>query len=134
MTKALLLLSLASLGQVQAPDYPTGRRWAVSAGTPLVVGVGCAAPAGDWNVVNVGALEGFEAPCVVVSRPEGGDLYWVKTLPAAATAKDVGDALKPAVVPAPIIAPPVFAPPAYRNPFWTTPERWGGRSMRSANC
>lgn len=79
---AFLTLAAAAL---TLADHQSARDKAAATGKSLVVGVGCAAPAGDWVHVNVKVLDGFKAPCIVVDGKE---------LPASSTADDVRKALK----------------------------------------
>lgn len=63
---------------------------AVASGSPLVVGVGCAAPAGAWETVLVKSLDGYKAPCIVVCvKGRGTYMIHRATLTPGATAADV---------------------------------------------
>lgn len=69
--------------------YEAARAEAIRAGKVLVVGVGVEPPAGDWLAVKVDKLDGFSAPSVVISYPEGDKLWWGATYPMAANAVQV---------------------------------------------
>lgn len=95
------------------PTYGKGLKTAVAQNRPLVVFVGCEPIEGEW--VSCREPLGWEwtrgAPTVVVSRPEGGWLYWVADLPGGATAADIRARLRPAVQAVPFTtfqAAPVF--------------------------
>jgi hypothetical protein len=61
---------------------------------PLVVGVGCAPPADKrWVIAITSDLEGYDGPCIVVSRPAGQDLVWLVTLPPTADAAMIATVL-----------------------------------------
>lgn len=104
LIKAALLLFLA------APSYSDCYAQAVKEKRPLVVGVGCCPPAGDWLIVLVRDLEGYKGPCVVVSTPDGGSLYWRATLPPTTGVSEIRAAIPAPVRPAPA-APPMFFQP-----------------------
>ena len=88
MVKMLAAMMLAQAGYQEAHDR------AVSDSRPLVVGVGCAAPRGSWVTSSVARLAGYRAPCVVVATPGcDGSMHWVATLPAGATAAEIGERL-----------------------------------------
>lgn len=104
-------LVLSLLFQPSPPSYATARAEALRTGRPLVIGVGCCAPAGDWLLVCVPALEGFEGPCVVVSQVSHGKLWWNGTLPPDASAVLIGAGLPyrgPRLEPAPAKQPSDF--------------------------
>ena len=84
LPKVILLLMLVQIG-----DYQAAYDRAALRGKPLVVGVACAAPAGEWELSLVKRLDGYQAPCIVLSVPKDGWLYWKATLPPTATAKDI---------------------------------------------
>lgn len=78
-----------------AADYNHDHAKAVAESRPMVVGIGCAAPHGDWITTSVARMPGYKGPCIVVSRPGGdGSMHWVGTLPASATAAEIGERLK----------------------------------------
>lgn len=94
MTYILAAAMLSSL------PYDQAYAKAIKAGSPLVVGVGCAAPHGypddkdnAWLVSHVRELKGYKAPCLVVAVPDrdanGPFMRHVKTLPPSATAEDI---------------------------------------------
>lgn len=105
-------LSLLMLAQVP-PQYDAAYDRALRVGKPLIVGIGCAAPAGPWVHVHVRSLTGFTAPCIVVSEPVGRDVIWRATLPAYSSAKAIGRSLTPKA-PAPVKPAPKFNP--YQQP------------------
>ncbi len=89
------------IGAFFGGPYESAYAEAVHSNQPLVVGVGCAPPAGKWGVVVVKSLEGYKAPCIVVSVPRGSDLLYRETLPPSATADDIRRAI-PAPAPLPL--------------------------------
>ena len=101
----------------QAPPARSAYALAFSAsladGRPLVIGVGCQPPSGDWHRCDTPFLTGYPGPCIVVALPRGGDLFWKATLPAGATDVTVRAALSPA---------PTIAPISYPvSPSWSAP-------------
>jgi hypothetical protein len=103
---------------VHGAPYDDAYIRSVQAGRPLVVGVSCAPPSGyhalgePWLTVLVKDLEGYPSPCIVVSRPAGGSLHWVATLPATASQEDVAAALRQPEPPKIKWQPYSFAPVA----------------------
>ena len=91
------------LAQTQAPEppqappvksvYEIAYAHAIATGKPMVVGVKCEPPAGDWVTVRVDRWA-WDAT-VIVSRPWGDKMLWVADLNAGATAHDVRWALTP---------------------------------------
>ncbi len=78
------------------------RTRAIAERRPLLVWVGLDRPdleraRPDCLHYHCDAFPGAAAPCVVLGRPEGGDLWREADLPAAAA-----DTLRPQVVPAPV--------------------------------
>lgn len=92
MTGLILMLATLSLA-----SYEDAYRESIRLGKPLVVGVGCAPHGsyGEWVPCLVSRLEGYKAPCIVVSVPKGDTLYWHATLPAAASFEDIRRSLAP---------------------------------------
>ena len=65
----------------EAPTYGEMYSLAVKQQKALVVFVGTPiAPSVEWLSIRVEKLQGFTAPCVVVSRPRGNELMWLATL------------------------------------------------------
>jgi hypothetical protein len=78
------------------PTYEDQYAASVRLRKPLVVGVGCPPPPGEWLTYRVAALwHAWPRPCVVVARPMGDALYFVAELPPGAPAADVARALVP---------------------------------------
>lgn len=70
------------------PTFGQQRDAAVDANLPLIVGVGCPIPRGDWFAwrTDVERWRDWNSPCLVVWIPKrDGWLYFVKSLPAGAT-------------------------------------------------
>ncbi len=85
-----------------APSYWEMRAKAIAKGKPLVLGVGCDPPAGDWLTVRVGVpWHAWSKPCVIVARPVGGELLWLGDLPTAAGPQEIRRLLAPPAVTAP---------------------------------
>ena len=63
------------------PSYSIGVREALQSGKPLVTYVGYApAPVAGVVVCQADKLAGFDGDCVIIARPDGGQLYWIATL------------------------------------------------------
>ncbi len=122
--KAILLLAAA----LQSHTYDDAYTRAVTSGQPLVVGVGCAPCAGEWDLVLVTSLEGYPSPCIVVSRPSSRTLLWVVTLPATASSEEICGHLRTTEQPRPTWTPPPYIPPM--RPMFAPMMRGGG----AANC
>lgn len=89
-TLAMLLALLATVPLfAQNAAYPDVHAKSIKDGKPLVVGIGCAAPSGDWATATVTKLDGYKAPCIVVAVPRKDYQDWKATLPPTATAADV---------------------------------------------
>lgn len=101
MVWLVLLVILAQPPQApeppQAPpvksDYEIAYAHAVATGRPLVVGVRCDPPRGDWVTVRVDRWT-WDAT-VIVSRPYGDVMLWVADLNANAKSEDVRWAITP---------------------------------------
>jgi len=87
-----LMVLFLCVGQVE-PRYDRAHAEALKSGKPMVVGVGCAAPAGKWVTTYAKGLDGYAAPCVVLGVPDGDSLTWVRTFPATARQADIDLAL-----------------------------------------
>ena len=90
---AAVALLVGSVLTCMGADYQTAHDAALKAGKPLVVGVGCAPPAGDWVPSLVAKLPGYAAPCIVVAVPLKTWLEPVKVLSPFATASEIRAAL-----------------------------------------
>ncbi len=92
MIHALILMTL---GQVPS-DYNAMREAAIATGKPLVVGVGCAAPRGEWFRCHVGApFHDWRFPVVIVAVPDGDRLIWKADLEPGAMPSQVRQILSP---------------------------------------
>jgi hypothetical protein len=93
------------------PDtYARKRRQALEQSKPLVVFVNCEQrPITDSLACYVATFPGVQSG-VVVSRPSGGRLLWLATLPADATAEEIRAACRPPVSAALIPPAPAFRP------------------------
>ena len=101
-----------------APDYYALRDMAMAQRKPLIVGVSCDPPQGEWLTCRVeGPWHDFPSGTIIVSSPSNGDLYWRASLPARATANEVRKALMPKYHP--------YAAPERRSAVTT---------IRAANC
>lgn len=76
-------------------DYASARGEAIANGGPVVVGVGCAPPESpEWHTAMVKCpWHEYRTPCIVVSLPRKGELYYHATLPPTATAAQVRNAI-----------------------------------------
>lgn len=70
-------------------DYAACKAEAVKSGKPLVVGVGCVPPPGDWVSCSVEGLPGLPKSCIVASVPRGDQLVWLDLLEPTASAQAV---------------------------------------------
>ena len=74
---------------VDAP-YWSAQDAAVRTGKPLVVGIGCEPPAGEWLTCRVAApWHDWKRPCVILARPDGGRLDWLADLPTNVSTNEV---------------------------------------------
>src|ERR1700720_3483708 len=90
-----MMLGQSSWGD-PPPTYEDQYAASVRLHKPLVVGVGCAPPMGDWLTYRLAApWHAWPRPCIVVARPMGDTLYFVAELPPGATAAAVGQTLAP---------------------------------------
>jgi hypothetical protein len=118
-------------------DYGKAYAKAVKENKPLIVGVQCAPPSGDWISCKVNKLEGVDIPCIVVSSPKGGYLYWQGVLSAAASADRVKGTI-PTIPPIPATAQgepyagaPQSIPQYYSAPqYYAAPQFQGFSSGR----
>jgi hypothetical protein len=107
--------------------YADAYKDAHRAGQHLVVGIGCQAPNGSWESITVDSLEGYQAPCIVVSKPHDDIMAWVATLPPDADHDQVNQYVSRKEVrqsPAPFrqqVQPRLFQPQRFRV-------------IRSSNC
>src|SRR5438128_10272137 len=90
-----MILGQSSWGD-PPPTYEDQYTASVRLRKPLVVGVGCAPPRGEWFTCRVSApWHEWPGPCIVVARPMGGTLYFVAELPPSATAATIVQVLAP---------------------------------------
>jgi hypothetical protein len=121
-------------------SYTALRARALKEGKPLLVWVGCKPAADLGDCLHYRCRSFGDVTCgVVVSAPRGGELAWLETLPAGASAAAVRRALQPpaAAVAARSSAPafaPAFRPavrPAAAPAFF---RGGGGRSGGRGGC
>jgi hypothetical protein len=98
------LLALALVAVFPIEHYEDARWSAVQAGRPLVVGVRCSPPAGEWFTCRSADWPWGQGEFLVVSSPANGELWRRGDLPAAATADDVRRLLNPPP-PSPAVRP-----------------------------
>lgn len=78
--------------------YEEARARSLETIRPLVIGVGCNPPSNGasvtWDSIRVNELSGYQAPCIVVTAPMGGELMWVATLHSESSQFEVHQRLR----------------------------------------
>lgn len=75
-------------------SYASLRAQAAALAVPLVVGIGCHAPAGWWIACRVDALADIDGPCLAIGLPHRDELRLAATLPCCTSKLQIQTALR----------------------------------------
>lgn len=84
----LTILASLAVGQI-VTDYDEALKRGNKFKVPVVCGVGCAAPAGEWITTFADKLPKVPRPSIILVVPYGDKMSWAKTLPSTATQSEL---------------------------------------------